>query len=467
MSAKSPAHPYIPNSAPQTRAQMLRELGLSSIDQLFADIPSHLRLSRPLNLPAPLAEYDLARHARQILAANRPATDGPGGLLSFLGGGCWRHFVPAVCDEIAARGEFLTAYTGDTYQDHGRWQALFEYASMLGELLNMEAVSMPTYDWGQAAATSMRMAGRATGRREVLVPRHIGPERLAIIRSYLHPDMAVRLFAEHPSGQIDPARLDGLVTQDTAAVYIETPSYLGVIQVYGRAVADLAHAAGALFLVGADPSSLGVLAPPADYGADIVTGDLQPLGIHVNYGGGLAGFIALHDDPRLVMELPTRLVGITTTAVQGEYGFGEVAFDRTSFIGREKGKEYVGTGTNLWGIVAGVYLALLGPAGMQELGEGIMQRTRYAMSRLAALPGLTVLVPEQPHFKEFVVNFAETGRTVRDINRGLLNHGIHGGLDLSQAFPELGQSALYCVTEVHRRADIERLVDALGEVIGA
>ena len=163
-----------------------------------------------------------------------------------------------------------------------------------------------------------------------------------------------------------------------------------------------------------------MLAPPAAYGADIVVGDLQPLGIHMQFGGGLAGFIALRDDPRLVMELPTRLVGITGTAVPGEYGFGEVAFARTSFIGREKGKEYVGTGTNLWGIVAGVYLALMGPAGMRELGESIMQRTRYAMGRLAGLPGLSIVAETEPHFKEFVVDFTRSGKSVAEINRGLL-----------------------------------------------
>ncbi len=478
LSTATPAHPYIPNSAPATRAEMMRELGISSIDELFADIPVRLRLDRPLNLPGPMSEYDLARHAKEILARNRPAgatgvapdptsraTLPPRELLCFLGGGCGPHFIPAVCDEIAARGEFLTAYTGDTYEDHGRWQALFEFASLLGELLNMDMVSTPTYDWGQAAATSMRMAGRATGRREVLVPRHMSPERLAIIRTYLQPDMTVRTFDETPSGQIEPGCVVPLLSQATAAVYVETPSYLGVIQAHGQALAGLAHTAGALFLAGADPSSLGVLAPPADYGADIVTGDLQPLGIHMNYGGGLAGFIALHDDPRLVMELPARLVGITTTAVPGEYGFGEVAFSRTSFIGREKGKEYVGTGTNLWGIVAGVYLALLGPEGMRELGEGIMKRTRYAMRRLAAVPGVEVLATGEPHFKEFVLDLTRTGKTVREVNRRLLDRGIHGGLDLSASFQDLGQAMLLSTTEVHRQADIDRLVDAVAEVV--
>ncbi|MDP2872082.1 MAG: aminomethyl-transferring glycine dehydrogenase subunit GcvPA [Bacillota bacterium] len=461
---RNSAHPYIPNSAPRVRQEMMRELDINSMEELFADIPDRLRLKRPLNLPGPLSELDLVRHVKRLLSQNRPCGDE---LLSFLGGGCWQHFVPAVCDEIAGRGEFLTAYTGDTYEDHGRWQALFEFASLLGELLNMEVVSTPTYDWGQAAATSMRMAGRATGRSEVLVPRHVSPERLAIFRTYLHPYMSVTLFDEEPSGQVCPASIEPLLAAETAAVYVENPSYLGVIQTSGGQIAHAAHNAGALFLVGADPSSLGVLAPPADYGADIVSGDLQPLGIHMNYGGGLAGFIATRDEPRLVMELPTRLVGIAGTGVEGEYGFGEVAFGRTSFIGREKGKEYVGTGTNLWGITAGVYLALMGPEGMRQLGEGIMQRTRYAMERLAAVPGLSILAQREPHFKEFVVCFNGTGASVAEVNAALLREGILGGRDLSADFPELGQSALYCATEVHRQADMDRLVEALRGAVGA
>jgi glycine dehydrogenase subunit 1 len=456
-----PVHPYIPNSAPGVRGEMMRELGITSVDELLQDIPAHLRLGRPLNLPAPLTEMELARHTREVLAGNRVPGDD---LLSFLGGGCAQHFIPAVCDEIAGRGEFLTAYTGDTYEDHGRWQALFEFASQLGELLDMDMVSTPTYDWGQAAATAMRMAGRATGRREVLVPAGISPERLAIIRSYLHPSMVVHTLAGDPSGQVDPDAIAGRLGPATAAVYLETPSYAGVVQVHGAAIAAAAHAAGALVVVGVDPLSLGVLAPPAAYGADIAVGDLQPLGIHMNYGGGLAGFIALHDDPRLVMELPTRIAGITTTAAAGEYGFGEVAFGRTSFIEREKGKEYVGTGTNLWGIVAGVYLALLGPQGIRELGEGIMRRTRYAIDQIAAIPGLAVPAAAEPHFKEFVVSFAGTGRTVTEVNRELLARGIHGGHDLTRDWPAIGPSALYCVTEVHRQADIDRLVAALAEV---
>ena len=211
---------------------------------------------------------------------------------------------------------------------------------------------------------------------------------------------------------------------------------------------------------------MGVLTPPADYGADIVCGDIQPLGMHMQFGGGQAGYIATRDEEEYVMEYPSRLFGIAPTAVPGEYGFGDVAYERTSFAIREKGKEWVGTAAALWGITAGVYLALMGPQGMVEIGEGIMARSRYAALEIAKIAGIAAPVFRSPHFKEFVVNFDGTGKTVAEINAALLAREIFGGKDLAGEFPDLGNSALYCVTEVHTKDDIDRLVNALREVIG-
>jgi glycine dehydrogenase subunit 1 len=227
----------------------------------------------------------------------------------------------------------------------------------------------------------------------------------------------------------------------------------------------MAHAAGALSVVGVNPISLGVIAPPASYGADIVCGDIQPLGMHMQFGGGQAGFIATRDEERFVREFPSRLFGITSTRVPGEYGFGDVAYERTSFALREKGKEWVGTAAALWGITAGVYLALMGPRGMVEIGESIMTRARYAMLQLSRIEGVQAPVFHSPHFGEFVVNFDETNRTVGEINRSLLAHGIFGGKDLSKEFPELGECALYSVTEVHGQRDLNRLASTLQEIL--
>jgi glycine dehydrogenase subunit 1 len=457
------AHPYIPNSVPQIKAQMLDDVGARTIDEFYADIPEELRLREPLNLPPPLpSEQALVRHVRGLLARNRPASEA----LSFLGAGCYQHHVPAVCDEVNSRGEFLTAYAGEPYDDHGRFQALFEYTSMMGELLEMDVVNVPTYDGFQAAATSLRMASRITGRPEALLCGSVGPDKLSKIRDYCQPGMVIRRLGHDPaSGDIDLDALRAAISPRTAAVYFEVPAYLGTLEAHADQVAQVAHDHGALCVVAVDPISLGVLAPPASYGADIVCGDIQPLGMHMQYGGGQAGFIATRDEEAFVMEYPSRLFGIAPTTAPGEYGFGDVAYDRTSFAVREKGKEWVGTAAALWGITAGVYLALMGPRGMVDIGEGILSRSRYAMLQLDKIHGVKAPVFPVPHFKEFVVNFDATGKRAAEINHALLAQGIYGGKDLSGEFPALGQSALYCVTEVHTQADIDRLAAALQEVV--
>jgi len=310
------------------------------------------------------------------------------------------------------------------------------------------------------------MAARITGRKEVLVSRAISPDKLSKIRDYARPYLSVKVFEFDPStGEPDLGSLEGMIGKDTAAVYFENPSYLGVLAPQGARISDRAHDGGALSVVGVDPSTLGVLAPPADYGADIAVGDLQPLGMHMQFGGGHAGFIATRDEPRFVMEYPSRLFGIVSTTVEGEYGFGDVAYERTSFAVREAGKEWVGTAAALWGITAGVYLALLGPQGMRELGESMLAKSHYATRRLSRIPGVRAPRFRGPFFHEFVVDFRGTGKRVAEVNRALLRRGIFGGKDLSREFPTLKGCALYCVTEVHTQEDLDRLVDSVREVV--
>jgi glycine dehydrogenase subunit 1 len=442
---------------------MLKAVGARSVDEFYADIPESLRLRRPLDLPEPLtSEYELVRHMEGLLAKNTSTRQA----LSFLGAGCYQHYVPAVCDEINSRGEFLTAYAGEPYEDHGRFQALFEYESMMGELLNMEVVNVPTYDGFQAEATALRMAARITDRPQVLLAGTLGSDKCSKIQDYLKPELEIERLPYHPeSGLMDLAALEAALSDRSAAVFFENPAYLGFIETQVDQISKLAHQQGALCVVSVDPISLGVLNPPIEYGADIACGELQSLGIHMSYGGGNGGFIATQDDEKFVMEYPSRLFGVAPTSVAGEYGFGDVAYERTSFALREGGKEWVGTAAALWGITAGVYLALMGPQGMVEIGEGIMQRCRYARQAIAGLPGVRLPFEGSHHFKEFLVNFDQTGKTVAEINQALLAGGIFGGKDLSREFPELGQTALYCVTEVHTQSDIDRLVTTLKEVL--
>jgi len=462
MSKSKMVHPYIPNSDPRIQEEMLEAIGVSSIEEFYKGIPEELRVKGMLNLPEALpAEWDLKRHVDDMMQENRSCRDS----LSFLGGGCWQHHVPAVCDEINRRSEFLTAYAGEPYEDHGRFQALFEYASMMAELVDMDVVNVPTYDGSQAAATSLRMASRITGKNRVVVAANSHPDRIRVIQNYCHPDVVVDLVDfDEKTGTLDVGKIVASLDGDTAAVYIENPSYFGTVEARGRKIAEMVHQAGCLFVVGCDPSSLGVFAPPATYGADIVCGDLQPLGMHMYYGGARAGFIATRDEEKFVSEYPSRLFGIAPTTHR-EWGFGDVAWERLSFHDRENAKEFVGTAAALWAITAGAYLALMGPRGMRELGEGILKRNAYARKRLSSIPGVKTLFPEGAFFKDFALNFDGTKKSVKEINDSLRAEGIFGCVDLSRTHPDLGQSGLFAVTEVHNASDIDRLAEALQNAV--
>ena len=447
---------------PEVKQEMLDEIGVHSIEELFSCIPDELQFKGTMNIPKALNELELRRHIEGLLNKNISTNE----YLNFLGAGCWQHFIPAVCDEVNQRAEFLTAYAGEPYEDHGRFQALFEYQSLMAELVDMEVVNVPTFDWAQAAATSIRMASRITKRSKVLLANTVSPERKKIISNYGTPQLNFEdVNFNLNTGLMDLADLEGKLSTDVAAIYFENPSYLGFIESQGQEISNLAKKYGALMVVGVDPSSLGVLAPPSQYGADIVCGDLQPLGMHMNFSGGQAGFIATHNNPTFVNEYPSRLFGIIPTVKDGEYGFGDIAYDRTSFADRENGKESVGTQTALWGITAGVYLSLMGPNGMYDLGQAIMQNSQYAVMQLNKIQNIRGSRITSPFFKEFIIDFNDTALTVEEINAQLLEYKIFGGKDLSKEFPQYGQSALYCVTEVHTKEDIDKLVSALSKIV--
>ncbi len=455
----------MPNSVPAIRQEMLEALGVDSVETLFSQIPDEHRLKIPLDLPPALtSESELRRHMRDLLSRNRSCEE----FLNFLGGGCWQHHVPAICDEIVQRSEFLTPVWGTASSDLGRNQAWFEFTSQLGELIDLDLVALPVYSWGCAAGHAIRMAARMTGRNKVLVPRFLDPERHAVIKNYCEPpQMAsyieiIEIEADRSSGLLNLDDLNSKLSGEIAAVYFENPSYLGQIERQAGKIGDAARKHGAETIVAVDPISLGVIKPPGQYGADIVVGSIQPLGIHMNCGGGLGGFIASRDEPRYAYEYPTLMISIAEST-HGEHGFGLALTHQSSYGSREEGKDWTGNSTYLWAIAGAVYMALLGPKGFRELGEVIIQRAHYCASILDEIDGVRV-APKSGFFKEFVVNFDDTGKSVSGINKSLLAHDIFGGLDLSESFPELGQSALYCVTELHNESDLKRLADALREV---
>ncbi len=454
-------YPYIPNSDPAIQAEMLRFIGAKSVDELIEqNIPRELLMKEPLKLPEPYeAECDLVRHVSGILDKNSTA----GEMTSFLGAGCYNRYVPALVDEVINRSEFLSAYAGEPYEDHGRFQACFEYESMMAELLDCDVVNVPNYDGSQAAGTALRMATRVTKRDEVIIPASLNPDVAAAVKTYLHPDVKVTTVNySAQSGRVCMKDLREKLTGKTAAVLVMNPNFFGIVEEKSQEIADMAHAAGALLVVYAEPSTLGVMKPPFQYGADIACGDIQGLGIHMNYGGGVGGYMAAKDRPEIVREYPSRLFGLAPTS-RGEWGFGDVMWERTSFAVRDRAKEFVGTHAALWSIGAAVYLASLGPKGMRELGKTILQRCLLLRKKLSGIDGLTVCPLDGTPFQEFVVRFEK--KTVAEVNAALLKKKILGGFDMTAAYPELGQCALLCVTERTTEDDMDRLAAALSEIL--
>lgn len=453
-------YPYIPNSNEAVRKEMLDFIGAKSVEEIYSFIPDEVRMKKPLDIPAPFTtEQELSKHMNSILAEDSTCEEN----ISFLGAGCYDHYVPAICDEINGRSEFLTAYSGDTYADHGKCQAFFEFSSMMGELLDLDVISFPTYDGGQAASTALMMSRRINGRSKALVPENMNPNLLSQMTCYCEGMQLIGIKAKE-NGQMDLEDLKAKLDSDVAAVFIQNPCFLGFFEEQGKEIGELAHSVGAEYVVYADPSSLGITEPPADYGADISCGEIQPLGIHMSFGAGLGGYLATRQEEKYVMNYPHHLHNIFKNS-KGQFGYSRALPERTSYYVRDKGVEYLGTCVGLWTVTAAVYLALMGPEGMRELGENILYKSNYAQKKLAGLKGVTMPYAGSHSFMEFVLNFDGTGKTVAEINKALLAKHIFGGYDLSREMPQLGQSMLVCVTEKTALSDIDKLADALAEIL--
>ncbi|UCH32801.1 MAG: aminomethyl-transferring glycine dehydrogenase subunit GcvPA [Candidatus Bathyarchaeota archaeon] len=440
----------------------MKEIGIENIDELFLDVPERFRLKRRLELPSPTSEYKVKSHIESQLARNKTSRD----IIAFLGAGCWPHYVPAVVKSITQRTEFLTSYT--PYQpeiSQGMLQLLFEYQSMICELTNMDVANSSLYDWASGLGEAARMAMRLTNRREILVPRIIDPDRLATLKTYIAPaGMSIqKIDYERYTGQLSVDDLEARISDKTAAVYIENPSYLGLIETRNDEVAKVAHESAALFVVGVDPISLGLLKPPGDYGADIVIGEGQPLGNYMNFGGPLLGVFACRGDMSMIRQMPGRIIGMTTTRDGMSRGYSMVLQTREQHIRRHKATSNICTNESLCAAAAAAYLALLGPNGLKELGETILLKSHYAMKRLSEVGGIRVPIFHAPHFKEFTMSLS-SGR-VDNVHEQLLRYNLHGGKNISKEFPELGEAALYCVTETISKSDIDALVNAFTEIL--
>jgi glycine dehydrogenase subunit 1 len=418
---------------------MLEAIGVLSVDDLFADIPSEFRIDA-LNLPPALSEQELMSELsgqahRNVVAGN--------GTASFLGGGAYRHFIPSTVGHVISRSEYYTAYT--PYQpeiSQGTLQTMFELQSMTCELMAMDVANAGMYDGASALAEACLMACRVTGRDRIAVHTSVNPAYLAVVHTYAHgPGLAVDVVDGQP------------LTDAHACLAVQQPSFLGTL-VDAQSLSDLAHAAGALLIAAVNPISLGILTPPGEYGADIAVAEGQPLGWPVNFGGPYLGLFACRDE--YIRQMPGRIVG-RTTDMDGRTAYVLTLQTREQHIRRERATSNICTSQQLVGLAATVYLATVGKQGLRQIAESCYHKAHYAAGLINRTDPYDV-DDSKPFFNEFVVRCP---LTPSEMNRRLLERGIIGGLDVSGDVPN---GMLLCVTEMNTREEIERLASALAEV---
>ncbi len=445
---------YIPLTDDDRRA-MMEAIGIEDVGELFADVPAEHRYP-DLQLPEPMTEMEVMRELDMIAAENANLRE----FASFLGAGAYNHFVPAIVDSIISRGEFYTAYT--PYQpeiSQGTLQAAFEYQSMVAALTGMEAVNASHYDGATAVAEAAIMAVNIQRhkRRTIVVSPTLNPQYREVLRTYVQ-GMELKVVGDETHDNDFHALIDRC-DDDTAVVIVQNPDFLGQLHTPQEMqdLADAVHAKGALLAVSTDPIALGMLKPPGEYGADIVTAEGQVLGNSLSFGGPYLGIFAFR--MKYVRKSSGRLVG-ETVDVEGKRGYVLTLSTREQHIRREKATSNICSNQALNALAAAAYLAAMGKHGLRKVAELSWHKAHYAAQKIDALEGYQVIA-DKPFFKEFVVSCP---RPVAEINRYLLEeYGIIGGYDLSQDYPHLGDAMLLCVTEMNTREEIDDLVSALNE----
>jgi glycine dehydrogenase subunit 1 len=445
---------FIPHTD-QDREAMLGVIGLEHLEELFEAVPPDYRFPE-LDLPPTLSEMEAAAHLGELAGRNLHT----GQLATFLGAGAYNHFIPAAVDSILRRGEFYTAYT--PYQpevSQGTLQAIFEYQSLIALLTGMDVANASHYDGATAVAEAVNMAFHVfRGRRpKVVLSPALHPQYRATVRTYTRgSDVIVVGDEAEADPQSGPAALLPLVDDQTCLVVVAYPDFFGRVFDYTDFAAQV-HEMGALLAVAINPIALGLLKPPGDFGADIVTGEGQPLGIPLSYGGPYLGLFATRD--KYVRKMAGRLTGETTDS-RGQRGYVLTLTPREQHIRREKATSNICTNQGLMTLASTVYLSLLGKHGLHQVARLCYDKAHYAAGRLDELPGYALWSGE-PFFHEFVVR---SERPISEVNRYLLSQGVLGGYDLGQDFPSLENHMLVAVTEKNTRAEIDRFVSLLAEV---
>jgi glycine dehydrogenase subunit 1 len=450
-------HKFLPNSDDDITNSMLQSLGLQSIEELYSDVPKEVILGRPLNIPEAMSEIELEKLVSDKLGRNQSYPD----YLNFLGGGCWVHHVPSIVDEVLSRGEFYTAYT--PYQpeiSQGMLQSMFEYQSQICEITGMDVANSSMYDWGTALGEAGRMANRVTRRNKILVAKSCSPDRIAVLKTYCVPaGMQIEMVDfEAETGTLSLRSLTKKLNDEVAAVYFENPNFFGIIEEFAKEIIEDTHASGALAIVGINPATLGVMKPPASYGADIVVGDGQPFGVYPNFGGPLIGVFATREDPLLLRQMPGRLIGLTNEKARPDRsGYTMVLQTREQHIRRENATSNICTNEALFALAVSIFLAAMGPKGLKAIGEHMISKSHYAQMRMKQ-EGLDAPCFSGSYIGELTLR---TRIDSRALTKRLIKHGILGGLPLGRFYPELGDISSFSFNETHSLDDIERLVTSI------
>ncbi len=439
---------YIPHTAVETQ-QMLADIGVGSIDELFAAVPAAHRFPK-LDLPPPMSEMEVAAEMLAISEANDHAQD----FAIFRGAGAYHHFIPSVVNHMLLRGEFYTAYT--PYQpeiSQGTLQATYEYQSMMCALTGMDAANASHYDGATSLAEAITVALEATRKRrkKIILSHAIHPQYREVARTY-HRGRDIRIIGDRGRGEI--VDLMEMLDDNTAMLAIQYPNFFGQIDELST-LADAVHDAGALLVMVANPMALSIFKSPGELGADIVVGEGQPMGVPLGFGGPYLGYFAIRQ--KYVRRIAGRIIGETLDA-DGKRAFVMTLRPREQDIKRERASSNICTNQGLMALAASVYLALMGKNGLRQVGELNYYKAHYAANEINRLDGYSVDM-SKPFFNEFVV---ACPRPVAEINDALLAEGMIGGYDLGQHYFHLADRMLLCVTEMNSKEEIDRLVEILG-----
>jgi glycine dehydrogenase subunit 1 len=435
---------------PAQRDEMLRVVGVASADELFDVVPDSVRLDRPLALPSGITEMELVRELAGLSDRDLDASR----VVSFLGAGCYDHFIPSIVDAVVSKPEFFTAYT--PYQpeiSQGTLQAIFEYQSMICALTGMDVSNASMYDGATAMVEAAYLASTATKRGRVIVADTVHPEWLETMRTYALAGTLEIATAASRGGVIDVEALAETVS-DAAAVIVADPNFYGNLEDLA-AIGRVAHDAGALFVVAVNPMLSGVLAPPADYGADVVVGEGQPLGNAMSFGGPGFGFFACRD--QFLRRMPGRIVG-RTVDVDGRPAFVLTMQTREQHIRREKATSNICSNQALCALAASVYLSSLGPQGLAEVGRACVAKAHYLHDRLIETGRFTPAYPDASFAHEFALAYDGNAHEMQET---MLERGFLAGVELSRFSAELSGIVLFAVTEKRTREEMDRFV---GEV---